>query len=456
MSDYRVTIKRIFFTILMFLIFISVNLFCADRDDAGKKKSLLEEWDTTLKYGVSEQVLDVIKSIRDAKETSLNEELQAVLSKSLDAEVRKGIVDYFIDTAFKGAEGYAIGKISTYEDEDKTYIIQLWKYLAAIGSAQVSELAPKFIDLADDGLAVAAIQAIGKLKDTSKGKLLLDKLLDDEYPQIRKTQIVFSIGEMKLVDAVPSLIAIVSDKEEEVGLRMFACEALGKIKDKSSVDALKKVFTENNALLKVYAAAALSAFDMSEVVDLLIEGLKDSNWKVRVESAKALAKKDAQAAIDILAWKVKNDTVKDVRKESMRALSVIGTNKSFDLLRSVMKSESESSEIREVALELCINNDVGATIDTIKLIVAAESAKPLTRQKFLETVAGKLVNVKSGGLLDIFSQFLDSQNLLIRAYGIRGAVTNNAGILRKKISDLAENDPSPSVRREAESALGKL
>jgi HEAT repeat protein len=148
--------------------------------------------------------------------------------------------------------------------------------------------------------------------------------------------------------------------------------------------------------------------------------------------------------------------VKDVRKESMRALSVIGTNKSFDLLRSVMKSESESSEIREVALELCINNDVGATIDTIKLIVAAESAKPLTRQKFLETVAGKLVNVKSGGLLDIFSQFLDSQNLLIRAYGIRGAVTNNAGILRKKISDLAENDPSPSVRREAESALGKL
>jgi HEAT repeat protein len=206
----------------------------------------------------------------------------------------------------------------------------------------------------------------------------------------------------------------------------------------------------------VYAASALSAFDMSEVVDLLIEGLKDSNWKVRVESAKALAKKDAQAAIDILVWKVKNDTVADVRKESMRALSVIGSNKSFDLLRSVVKNESESPEIREVALGFCIDNDIGATIDTIKGIVAVESAKPFARQKFLEIVAGKLVNVKSGGLIDIFSQFLDSQNPIIRAYGIRCAVTNNAGILRKKISDLAEKDPLPSVRREAESALGKL
>lgn len=441
---------------LALVLMLQPVVFTTYGDEAGKKKSLIEEWDSTLKYGISEQVLEVTKAIRDARETSLNEELAVVLSRTLDPDVRKAIVDYFIETGFKGAEGYAVSRIGAYEDEEKSFIVQLWKYLGAIRSGQVSELSGKFMDLSDDGLAIAAIQAIGKVKDTGKGKLLLEKLLDTEYPATRRSQLVASLGEIPYMEAVPALIKIVEDKGEDLGLRMNACEALGKMKDKSAVDALKKLFTENNALLKVYAAAALSSFDVSEVIDLLIEGLKDSNWKVRAESAKALAKKEAAAALDILVWKVKNDDARDVRIESMRALAVIGTGKSFDLLRSIALSETENIEIRGIAFGLCVTGDLGGSMDAVRKIVANESDKPPAKQKFLETAASELALVKSSALIDIFSKFLDSKNMVVRAYGIRGAVTNSAGVLRAKISKLAQDDPVPSVRREAEVALGKL
>jgi HEAT repeat protein len=441
--------------LLILFNLIGFAVFGENPDTGNNDKSYIEEWRNTLRFGISDQILEVIKSISDANEARLNDELVSVLSKTLNADVKKQILDYFINSNYKGASDLAVKKIEAYEGEDREFITQLIRYLGAIKSDYISKMADKFVDLADDGLSIATIQAIGKVKDVSKGKILLSKLLDGEFPHGRKTQVIFALGELSYQEAVPALIDIVKDKEEDKGMRMFACEALGKIKDPRAIPELKNVFAENDALLKVFAASALSSFDMSEVLDLLVEGLKDANWKVRVESAKALKKKDAGKAFDILSWKVKNDPVKDVKIESMRALSGIGGGRSFDVLREIAISDSQNTEVREAALDLCIKKDLSGSMDMIKTIIARDSSKPPNKQKFLEIAASHLAGTSSFLLSDFFSQFMESKSHVLRAYGIRGAAFNKFILLKGKITDLAKNDPASNVRREAELALGK-
>jgi HEAT repeat protein len=455
--------KRLRFSTIAIAVFATIAfsiahayVYAEGKSGEDKKQTLVEEWRDTIRYGIADQILETVAKIKEANETSLNDELATVLQKTINPDLRTAILNYFIDTGFKGAEGIAIERTSTYESEDKPFVILLIKYLASIGSSKTSETADRFLDNADDDLAIAAIQAIGKVKDVAKGDTLLKKLLDVDYPEKRKTQLILALGEMKYGESVQPLIDILSNKEEDKGLRMYACEALGKIGDKRAVDPLKKVFAENDALLKVYAAEALSAFDINEVIDLLIEGLKDSNWKVRVQSAKALAKPNANKAVDILMWKVSKDSVKDVKIASIRALGEIGSSECFNFLRSIAKSETEGISIREVALDVCVNKDFPRSFDTVTTIIKSEWDKPVNKQQFLEITAKYLAVVSSGMLVDVYSKFFDSKNMIVRVYGIRGSAMNGFSSLKKRITEISLHDPVEGVRREAERALGKL
>jgi hypothetical protein len=64
--------------------------------------------------------------------------------------------------------------------------------------------------------------------------------------------------------------------------------------------------------------------------------------------------------------------------------------------------------------------------------------------------------VKQAGLGELFGRFLESSNLSLRLYGLRGIRLNRLGTLREKVRELAEGDPHPAVRREAQSVLEAL
>ena len=74
----------------------------------------------------------------------------------------------------------------------------------------------------------------------------------------------------------------------------------------------------------------------------------------------------------------------------------------------------------------------------------------------LEFTARRLAALKQAGLGELFERFLAHSNVAIRLYGLRGIRLNRLGSLREKVRALAEGDPHPAVRREAQLVLETL
>lgn len=441
----------------MLFVFLCFYGMC-EEGEKKEEKSILEHWRETLLFGIAEEVLEVIKDIKKAEETALNSDLVKVLSESIDSEVQKTILHYFTDLEYKGAESVALSYVMISEDIEMETLLEIAfiNYLAAIKSNGLKEIIINEIEKENNELSMAALRAVGKMKDTSKEDYLLEKFNDPEFPAERKPALVLVFGDLESKKAVPVLIDVIKNPYEDKILRMYACDSLGRIGDDRAVPELKKVFSEKDALLRAYAAAALACFDMADVVDLLIQGLKDSNWRVRYHCTLALSNKDAVKAVEILIYKAKRDPVHKVRVQAIMSLGEIGTKACFEFIRELFSRKDENLEIRQVCSDILIEKDLSSSLAVIKKVMWDAWNAPAYEFKIVDICARKLSVTESFLLKDVFQKFFTSPNMYIRIYGIRGAALNRFSDLKDKIEELSQNDPVSSVRREALAALTKF
>jgi len=253
---------------------------------------------------------------------------------------------------------------------------------------------------------------------------------------------------------VEELIAVVSNPDEERVRRMYAAAALGEIGDARALPALRELFTAQDSLLRTYAAGALAGFALAEVEPALQDGLRDNNARVRQAAAKALARKDAHRSVDILVYKARHDPERAVRLEAIRSLGAIGGSKALSYLREAYQDRLLGNLYREEALAVLLQQDPGGSLQAVRAVVEEEWGRK--DASVLEFTARRLAVLEQGGLGELFRRFLESPNLSVRLYGLRGIRLNHLGSLREKVRALAEQDPHPAVRREAQLALEAL
>jgi HEAT repeat protein len=434
------------------LLFTAGGLLSAQ--ESRVPATALKEWEQTLDYGIDSQILEVVKKIRESKETALNGKLLAILASSVNTALRKEILEYFADTKYKEAEDTAYAILANYENEDPDLLRSLVRYLAEIRSKKSMDLILSLVDADDNVLAVSAIYAIGRMGDTAQAELLLKKLRDPETPSGRKPTIITALGDMHAEAAVPELTRIVQSRDEERIWRMYACEALGKIGDAASVPVLKRVMAEQDPLLKAYASAALAQFDLGQVLDVLIECLKDSYWKVRVAGCQGLARPGAEKAVDILIYKVDKDPEVPVRNEAIKALAAIGDDKALGFLRALIADKGKNAQLREFTFDTLVDKNL--TAETVAAVERMVKQEWDSRDRLLESISRKLMNLESAQLKRIYILFLDHPDYVIRISGIRGVARNRFTDLKPKLQDMERKDRVEQVRNEAKAALEKL
>jgi HEAT repeat protein len=235
---------------------------------------------------------------------------------------------------------------------------------------------------------------------------------------------------------------------------MYAASSLGKIGDARALPALRALLASPDSLLRAYAASALAGFELGEVQAALQEALRDNNARVRQAAAAALARKDAQKSVDILIYKARNDPERAVRLEALRSLGAIGNARALSYLREAYQDPLLANPYREEALGALLQYDPDGSLGVVREVVKAEwgSKDPAV----LEFTARRLAALRQSGLGEFLGRFLESPNLTIRLYGLRGIRLNRLGSLREKVRALAEGDPHPAVRREAQAVLDAL
>jgi HEAT repeat protein len=424
--------------LILFIVFTLplAGAFGEEQGEEEEVQSLTEEWREVLLYGIDEEIIEVLKSIRAFKETSLNQELLTVLQESFNPDVKISILQYFLELKFTEAEDYTLLLLDGYDDERKELVFACIVYLKAIGSKESLDILLKIVDYEDKVISSAAILALGNIfKEDSRTEdislKLLERLKDDAYENVLKPDILLALGELGEPIAVDDLIDIIKDKSQEKIWRMYAADALGKIGDEKAIPYLMDMFAESDALIRMYAATALAQFNIPEAVDILIQGLKDSNWNVRVASAK----------------------VSNVRIEAIKALGEIGLKEGLDTLRELYSDDLQLMEVREICIKVLVEKDLGDTIGTIEALTIKELEKSYNKQAILEITGKYIVNVESAELKTIFTLFLTSSNDNVRIYGIRGIVYNQFIDLKDEVEAIAEDDTSLGVRKSALSEL---
>jgi len=406
----------------------------------------------TLLFGIEGEVLQVIARLKASGDDSLNPELLQTLRTTSNPAVAAAVLDLFAQAEVRDAENTALERLADPEG-DPRLLVPCMRYLAAIRSAAAAQPLAAFLDSGEE-LAAAAIQSLAALGQASSGEALLARLRDPEYPPGLKSQLLLALGTLKYQPAVEDLIQVVANPDEERVRRMYAASALGEIGDARALPALRELFAAQDSLLRAYAAAALAGFQLAEVETALQDALRDGNARVRQAAAKALARKDARKSVDILIYKARYDPERQVRLEAIRSLGAIGESRSLAYLREAYQDRLLGSVYREEALAALLQSDPDGSLETVRAVVEQEWGRK--DASVLEFTARRLSVLKQNGLGELIGRFLESPNLVIRLYGLRGARLNRLGSLRGKIRELAENDPHPSVRREAQLVLDAL
>lgn len=429
------------------------------------ERSITAIWSESLRYGTDPEILDTLKRIRDAKERALDPDLIRLLGESRSDEVRTRILSYLGETENPAGTPAALDILALLDETPQALLQGAIAYLARAKEPQALDDLKALARLTDRPVAVAAVNAIGLIGGAGSVQFLMDLLENDgeEPGQNLRNQIVLALGELGDREAVDLLLGIAEDRDEERVTRMYAFASLGKIGDTRAVETLTAALSENDALLRTYAAAALGKLRAPGVSAALLQVLRDSSWQVRLEAARAIAD-GAAAGIDagqdlagMLQYRARRDEVPQVRREAVRALGTLGGVSSFDLLRELYVDDKQPLDLRAAALTELVRGDLEKSVAAITRVVDQEwSAKP-DRQKALEATANQLSKAEAPFLDSLYRRFLQSTNLAVRVYGIRGIARNGlTGFAPELQSAAVAAAESAVIRREALAALEKL
>jgi len=422
-------------TLRILILAVSLTALIPPAGWCQEDRPIIEQWRDVLRYGIDSEVLKAIKSIADSEEQSLNDELTVLFAESLNFEVRKAV-------------------LSEEQLQDSRVIVACIRYLSAIDSPGLENRLLDYVDHREDQIAETAITGLGEVGGEAAGQMLVLRLEDPDYPAEQKPEIILALGKMKYAGAVDALIAIADNTDEERIWRMYAAASLGEIGQPRAIPHLRALLSESDSLIKAYAASSLANFDMGEVEGLLQQALRDSNVRVRVAAAKGLANAQARSSVDILIYKAKKDPERQVRLQAIEALGVIGTPQAFGYLQDLYRDKIALPAYREAAFTALCENALQDNLEVFREVVEQEWGSK--DQKVVEFTARKLSSTEAPGLKWLYDRFLDSPNVFVRIYGLRGIGRNGLRTLREKVEKISTDDPYPAARQTALSVLEGL
>lgn len=189
------------------------------------------------------------------------------------------------------------------EDDELTYLLKILQNdpdditrrkaaykLAKIKNSRIVPVLIKALDDKDPFAARAAARGLKLNPDSRSIVPLRNKFKSDDYDlRVECKDALVSIGK----EAISDLLKALTRNDRKV--REMAVEALGGIKEKSTLDKVIQALNDNESSVRWRAAKALGEFDEENAIKPLKDALKDSNGTV---------KKYAEASLETKANKI--------------------------------------------------------------------------------------------------------------------------------------------------------
>jgi HEAT repeat protein len=425
---------------------------------ADKGISLEEQRRDTIRYGIDSEISDLISKLTTEKEGRYNEDLLGLLKSSRSVKLRIGVLDFLAYLEWKGAEAPAMAIVEDRDNQDPDLVSSALSYLAAARSKEALKFADPIIKEDNKKILPALVKLMGRAGGETEEKALLDWFDGDTATPALKEQAIKALGEIGSAKSAARLAKLAEDPEAGKIPRMYACEALGKIKDESSIGSLVKAANDQDPNVRAQAVEALGTFAggssaaAGEARGALVQALRDSFAKARIAACKAVATGKVAEAMPYLKYKAKNDPERAVKIEALRAVAALGGSDAYAFLRERLEDRKESVELRSLCFGLLARYDASGSTDALASRLGAEAAEK--DRSFYTALAREVANAdKAPDIAKLARMLIADKDYLIRIAGIEWARKTKSAELRGDLEALAGSDPSDMIKKRAAEAL---
>jgi HEAT repeat protein len=302
-------------------------------EQVKKKKEIIEK---ILKYGSNKERKEAMRELSSLPSEGL-EELTKLVSEILSTDTDTGIKISSLRTlGFLEAKSESTAIINSLKDKSddvKEVAIQtIQKIKLEEASTELNSLLKNLDFNKPNTLTPTAINC---LADIDKNKLATDylenKIKDKTTIPEARSSIALYFGKLKETKVESSLLEIALDEAEDVSLRSFCINALGKMNSpraatelrntlKKINEAKSKTEIKKNSILKLYIISALIQLGDKEILKDLVVYAKDDDASVRLRAIKQLGEIPDISILELMEYKAQRDPSKKVQEVAKKIL----------------------------------------------------------------------------------------------------------------------------------------
>ncbi|MDR1933327.1 MAG: HEAT repeat domain-containing protein [Spirochaetales bacterium] len=424
------------------------------KTDEAAVRSLTEERRDIIKYGLETEIVELLAVLKTEKDGAFIPDFTTLLEAGPGAKTAQEIFAYFGVLGSDAGVGPAEKYLDAYEDTPRDILAAVLRYLADEKTHSFPEKIYPLLSSSNPQIAGAAVRYLGKKAEPESSGKLLELFKNEDTSQSRRGEIILALGDMKDPGAVSFLASLLADEDEDITLRRFACDSLGKIGDEAALPAIRAALESTDNILRAYAVSSLGRFPGDQNAAVLVSALRDSFPRIRELAAERLGDMNYAEAVDILIYRARRDPDKKVRQAALRSLSKIDAGNAVGFLQEFMESDRNAIDLRTFVAEALTDEHPSAMKESASRIMAAEWAKD--RSPMLDAVCKLLSQKEYSGFDNLYEKMLGHPSFIIQIYGIRGVQKNHLTSLKAEIQELSAEGRHPQLRKNALSALEEL
>jgi HEAT repeat protein len=455
----------------LFLLYLSVLIFQALwADETGDTPQVVSPAQTalsafekqrldTLRFGTDTEIASLIQLIRNEKVTYMDNELIDIAQKTKNKAILTGIFNFFGETEKNGLEERAIRVITDRDQEANDSVLAAVNYLGFVKADSAVDALEDLIITGENRFLGNTVRALGRVASEEKADSIADFLLDyynDRSPNEEiKQEIISALGETGSKEGVSFLLALIEDPDEKGVLRMAALDAISKIGDEDSLEAIIEAVSSPDPNVRSSAVAALAPFSGEATENAILEAFRDSYYRTRIGAAQAAGKRRMESAVPYLRYRAENDDVPTVKDEAIKALGAINNDEAMSVLDSLFSERKNSDRVRIMAADMLLRNN--AEVYGSRVFAEMEDAKLKNQTPLYNGFIRIMGTAKAASMENIAQRLIQGGGVIEKSLALDLILNNEfrqmADVIRSLLDDKKH---SASIARKAQSTLEKL
>ena len=390
-----------------------------------------EEKRAVILYGLGDDILELIKRLKQDEDTRFDQDLQEMFLKTKIPALKAALFSYFSEKQSGVLQAEALAVLENRYEYQKEIVRAAISYIKEIKTAEAAEQLKTILkeDTADFG--DACISALGKIGSPEDAVFLAEffesEISEDEKQTlITKQNIMFALEELHYAENKEFFKQTAEDTDENAIIRGTAASALGKIGDEDVLPILTALFEDKDPYLRASAIKGVAEFKSKE------------------------AKRGE--AVPYLLYRAKKDPETVVKKAAIEALSELNNGEANNWLVESFKSEKTGQPVRLTIAEFLLKNN----FTVIYPDVEKEALKIITdpkRKQFCMELGKVISKIENASTAPVAEAYLNHKDTMIKSIGLDMFKRNKYSSLVPLVSSIARDKKSGALGRRAKSLL---